>query len=78
MDHFIKDMICGSLSGIGNCVSGYVFDTVKVRMQMDHNITMFGSFRTIIKNEGFMHLFNGIYYPLITIPVLNAIIFSSY
>ena len=78
MDHFIKDMICGSLSGIGNCVSGYVFDTVKVRMQMDHNITMFGSFRTIIKNEGFMHLFNGIYYPLITLPVLNAVIFSAY
>lgn len=25
-----------------------------------------------------MHLFNGIYYPLITVPIVNAIIFSSY
>ena len=25
-----------------------------------------------------MHLFNGIYYPLITVPLVNAIIFSAY
>lgn len=50
MDHFVKDMVCGSISGIGNCVSGYIFDTLKVRMQMDHTITMIGSLRSIIKN----------------------------
>jgi len=50
MDHFIKDMICGSISGVGNCMSGYIFDTLKVRMQMDHTITMFGSLKSIIKN----------------------------
>jgi hypothetical protein len=33
MDHTI-DFINGSISGIGNCLSGYIFDTLKVRMQL--------------------------------------------
>lgn len=78
MDHFVRDMWCGTLSGVGNCVSGYIFDTLKVRMQMDHQLTMMGSLRSIIQKEGFLHLFNGMYYPLITIPIVNAIIFSAY
>lgn len=28
------DFFNGSLSGVGNCISGYVFDTLKVRMQL--------------------------------------------
>lgn len=75
---FVRDMICGTVSGIANCVTGYVFDTLKVRMQMDHTLTMMGSLRSIIKNEGFLHLFNGIYYPFITVPLVNAVVFSSY
>jgi solute carrier family 25 carnitine/acylcarnitine transporter 20/29 len=78
MEHFARDMLCGTLSGAGNCVSGYVFDTLKVRMQMDHQLTMMGSLKSIIQKEGFMHLYNGIYYPLITVPIVNAIIFSAY
>ena len=78
MDHFIRDMFCGTLSGVGNCISGYIFDTLKVRMQMDHSLTMTASLKNIIQKEGFMHLFNGMYYPLITIPLVNAIIFSAY
>lgn len=31
-----------------------------------------------MKNEGFLALFNGIYYPLVTIPLMNAVSFSSY
>lgn len=76
--HFIRDLVCGTISGAGNCVSGYIFDTIKVRMQMDHSLTMVGSLKTIIKNEGFLHLFNGMYYPLMTVPIINAIVFSSY
>jgi solute carrier family 25 carnitine/acylcarnitine transporter 20/29 len=71
-------MICGTISGIGNCLSGYLLDTLKVRMQMDHNLTMLNSFKSIVEKEGFLQLFNGLYYPLITVPIINAIIFSSY
>jgi hypothetical protein len=48
--HFLQDMVCGTVSGVGNCLSGYVFDTLKVRMQMDHSLTMVGSLKGIIKN----------------------------
>jgi hypothetical protein len=50
INHFLRDLVCGTISGVGNCVSGYIFDTLKVRMQMDHSLTMVGSFKTIIKN----------------------------
>lgn len=76
--HFARDMVCGTLSGVANCLSGYIFDTLKVRMQMDHSLTMIASLKTIIQKEGFMHLFNGMYYPFITVPIVNAIVFSSY
>ena len=76
--YFVQDMLCGTLSGVGNCLSGYIFDTLKVRMQMDHSLTMLSTLRNIIRQEGFLHLFNGMYYPLMTVPLINAIIFSSY
>ena len=78
LNFFIQDMLCGTLSGVGNCISGYLFDTLKVRMQMDHSLTMVTSLQSIIKNEGFFQLFSGMYYPLITVPIINAIVFSSY
>lgn len=78
METFAKDMICGSLSGLGICVSGFIFDTLKVRMQINYHTTMISTLASIMKNEGFMNLFSGIYYPLATIPILNAIIFSAY
>ena len=78
MDHFAKDMICGSLAGLSMCASGYIFDTLKVRMQINPNITMITMLKSIIKKEDFKNLFNGIYYPLVTVPILNAILFSAY
>lgn len=78
LNSFLQDMFCGTLSGVGNCLSGYIFDTLKVRMQMDHSLTMLTALKSTIKNEGFSQLFSGMYYPLITVPIINAIIFSSY
>ena len=77
-DLFAKDMFAGTISGIGNCLSGYVFDTVKVRMQMNPSLTMMNTLKDIVRNEGFLQLFSGIYYPLVTVPLINAIVFSSY
>jgi solute carrier family 25 carnitine/acylcarnitine transporter 20/29 len=78
MPSFLQDLISGSISGFGNCISGYIFDTLKVRMQMDHSLTMMSALRNIIQNEGAMHLFSGMYYPMMTVPLINAIIFSAY
>jgi hypothetical protein len=48
-NHFLRDLVCGSVSGVGNCISGYIFDTLKVRMQMDPSLTMFSSLKSIVK-----------------------------
>ena len=71
-------MVCGTISGVGNCLSGYIFDTLKVRMQMDHSLQMMNALKSIVRDEGAMQLFNGIHYPLITVPIINAVIFGSY
>jgi hypothetical protein len=49
LGYFIQDMVCGTVSGVGNCLSGYVFDTLKVRMQMNHTLTMVNALKTIVK-----------------------------
>ncbi len=78
MADYAIDFLNGSISGVGNCISGYVFDTLKVRMQLQPNLSMTDEFRKIVRNEGFMSLFNGMYYPIITVPVVNAIVYGSY
>lgn len=40
MQSMLQDLLCGTISGAGNCLSGYIFDTVKVRMQMDPKLHM--------------------------------------
>eukprot|EP00919_Chromeraceae_sp_WS-2016_P034434 GHVR01081535.1.p1 GENE.GHVR01081535.1~~GHVR01081535.1.p1 ORF type:complete len:111 (+),score=10.84 GHVR01081535.1:845-1177(+) len=74
----IIDFLYGSISGVANCLSGYIFDTLKVRMQIDDTKKMINLIRNIIDREGAFTLFNGIYYPLITVPIVNAVVFCSY
>lgn len=78
MADFAIDFLNGSISGVGNCISGYVFDTLKVRMQLEPDLSMMDEFRKIVRNEGFMSLFNGMYYPIMTVPIVNAIVYGSY
>jgi len=39
---------------------------------------MADEFRKIIVNEGVLSLFNGMYYPIMTVPIVNAIVYGSY
>lgn len=70
--------ICGSLSGIANCLSGYIFDTLKVKVQMNPGMTMMNYIHKMKAQGTLLHLFDGIYYPLITVPLVNAVVFGSY
>ena len=72
------DFLCGSISGVANCLTGYIFDTLKVKVQMNPESTMGNILRTYWKNKNFLALFDGIYYPLITVPLVNAVVFGSY
>lgn len=35
-DKLVDDMFCGSIAGIGNCLSGFALDTIKTRMQLEN------------------------------------------
>jgi hypothetical protein len=46
---FLVDFSCGTVSGVANCCSGYILDTLKVRMQMNPTLTMGSAFRNIVR-----------------------------
>jgi solute carrier family 25 carnitine/acylcarnitine transporter 20/29 len=71
-----KDFIAGTFAGLALLVSGYPFDTVKVRMQL-HSISMKICLNQLVK-EGYPSFFSGINYPLKTVPLANAVLFYSY
>jgi hypothetical protein len=79
MINSLIDFTSGIASGVINCLSGFFLDTVKTRMQVDPTLTSTSqALRTIIRQEGMMQLFSGVYYPLLTLPLINSVLFTSY
>ena len=72
------DFLCGSVSGVANCLSGYIFDTLKVKVQMNPEMTMMKYLKRLGAEGKLMTLFDGMYYPLTTVPLVNAVVFGSY
>jgi hypothetical protein len=72
------DFVCGSISGVANCLSGYIFDTLKVKVQMNPEMSMMKYIKKMKMEGTLLKLFDGIYYPLITVPIVNAVVFGSY
>jgi solute carrier family 25 (mitochondrial carnitine/acylcarnitine transporter), member 20/29 len=71
------DITAGSFAGVWSCLSGHSFDTVKVNMQVTNN-TLRQTVSAIYREYGLLGYFRGIYYPLVTIPLINAVCFASY
>lgn len=60
-------------------LSGHPFDSLKVRMQTSTSRISFRKcVQEIIKKEGFFSMYRGLTPPLCTIPLVNAIVMSSY
>lgn len=79
MINSLIDFSSGIASGVLNCLSGFFLDTVKVRMQVDPSLTSTTqTLQHIIQHEGAAQLFSGVYYPLITLPIINSVVFTSY
>lgn len=79
MINSLIDFTSGIVSGVINCVSGFFLDTVKVRMQTNPQLTSTTQvLKYIIKHEGYSQLFSGLYYPLLTLPIINSVLFTSY
>ena len=72
------DFLGGSISGLANCLSGYVFDTLKVKVQMRPDMTMGRYLKKLAKVGRLLTLFDGMYYPLVTVPIVYAVVFGSY
>ncbi|CAD8053128.1 unnamed protein product [Paramecium sonneborni] len=71
------DLAAGSISGIANCISSHPLDTVKVRMQMSDDGVV-TTLQKIIKNEGIKGFYKGMSFPILSIPITNAVVFSVY
>jgi hypothetical protein len=72
--------VCGSFAGLAYILTAHPLDSIKVRMQLDRRGTL--SLRETIKetymHEGVRGFYKGMGSPLITIPLVNSIVFASY
>lgn len=78
MENMTKDFACGTFAGVFQTFTGHPFDSLKVRMQTAKvKLTLT---QTIIKvnSEGIFGFYRGLTPPLCTIPIVNAIVMSSY
>ncbi len=65
------------MAGIAICLSGHPLDTLKVKMQMEGG-TLRGTVAKVLKEDGISGYYRGILYPLITVPLVNAVVFGAY
>ena len=77
---FINDLICGSMGGLAYILTAHPLDSIKVRMQLDRrpNITLRKIIMETYHHEGARGFYKGMGSPLITIPLVNSIVFASY
>ena len=74
---FKKDLLCGSFAGLMVCITGHPLDSMKVRMQTAH-VSFFGIIGQTYRFEGLSGFYKGVGPPLITVPLINSIVFASY
>lgn len=77
LQEMCEELVYGSLAGLAICLGGHPFDTIKTRMQMEHK-SLLKTTTSILKREGPQAFYKGIGGPLASVPLLNAIVFSSY
>ena len=76
---FKKDLICGSFAGLMVCLTGHPLDSMKVRMQNSAiKISLRQVISTTFKFEGMLGFYKGLGPPLVTVPIINSIVFASY
>ncbi|KAJ7156899.1 carnitine/acyl carnitine carrier [Mycena crocata] len=77
------DFLAGTLAGIAGLVAGFPFDTVKVRLQTPelagryHGSTA-SAIAMIVQEERVLGLYKGITSPLLTVALMNGLVFASY
>jgi len=82
----LSSLIAGLGSGLITCILCAPLDCIKVRIQVQGQLInkkhayngIIGSFNKIIKEEGIRGLYRGLTPSLLTVPLFNAIYWSSY
>ena len=74
------DFIAGCAAGVASTATGHPFDTVKIRVQMSTgpaDSTPLSCLKKLVRTEGSAALFKGIASPMVTIPLVNAVVFGA-
>ncbi|KAF2074808.1 hypothetical protein CYY_003872 [Polysphondylium violaceum] len=79
----LKDIVAGSIGGIGQVISGHPLDTIKVRLQTQSvtNPVYSGAMdclRKTVAQEGALGLYKGVASPLVGLSIMNSVMFLSY
>jgi solute carrier family 25 carnitine/acylcarnitine transporter 20/29 len=74
------DFLSGTAAGVALTLVGHPFDTVKVRLQTQPALYKSGiqCCTDTIRKEGFFALYKGMGGPMLTVPLVNAIVFFGY
>jgi solute carrier family 25 carnitine/acylcarnitine transporter 20/29 len=77
---FMNDLICGTFAGLAYILTAHPLDSIKVRMQLERrpNISLRRIINETYSHEGFRGFYKGMGSPLMTIPLVNSIVFASY
>jgi hypothetical protein len=78
-----QDFVAGCVAGACSTFVGHPFDTVKVRLQLStHGVaagmTPLQCARWTVQTEGAQGLYRGLASPMVSVPLVNAVVFSSY
>eukprot|EP01133_Synstelium_polycarpum_P005928 gene5928-6867_t len=79
----LKDILAGSIGGVGQVFTGHPLDTIKVRLQTQpvgaplYSGTV-DCFKKTVAAEGFAGLYKGVTSPLVGLCLMNAVMFLSY
>jgi len=73
----LKDLLAGSMGGLASTLSGHPLDTVRIRVQV-LNEKPLACMKNIMRREGLKAFYKGVNSPLITSPMITAMMFGTY
>lgn len=77
MTQLRRECLNGSVAGLVITLIGHPFDTLKTRQQVS-GLRGIDTLKILLKDSGFLGLYRGLNGPLITTPMANALVFSSF
>ncbi|GAA5973159.1 hypothetical protein JCM21900_003680 [Sporobolomyces salmonicolor] len=83
----LLDFFAGTVAGIASLLTGHPFDTIKVRLQTQRQVTdgrekyyrnAWHAFARVVREEKVGGLYKGVTSPMLGVALINASVFSSY